>query len=203
MNKLLMRHHSSLLAFRKFSTANLMRSQENYIHTEYLVNNARVLLRMPTNGQVWFFIDKSMTIAMFKDKCRKEDPLIKNVEVRGTGKNAVSDDCNIFELLTKRTPLFLDLNNIQYQFDTQDTTPAEKSIQITENNPFVKHCADAGLGPLQTNTVSTIAAEIMKGVGEKSTVEDLKSTFIRESRIFSQPIMREQLYSLYSKKIYL
>jgi hypothetical protein len=39
---------------------------KNQIPTQYLVNAARVCLRMPEQGDTWFFIEPSTTISDFK-----------------------------------------------------------------------------------------------------------------------------------------
>jgi hypothetical protein len=57
------------------------------------------------------------------------------------------------------------------------------------------------MGTLHANTVSTIAAQIMQNIGDKSTPDQLRAAYIEQSQIFSQPIVREQLYELYTKKM--
>jgi hypothetical protein len=56
---------------------------------------------------------------------------------------------------------------------------------------------------LHANSVSTISDLVCDRIKEKATAEELKSAYIEESKIFSQPIMRESLYKLYTKKLVL
>jgi hypothetical protein len=69
---------------------------------------------MPSVGQMWFFVNKEMKISDFKKMCQNEDTLIKSVEVNCADRNSVTDESNIYELLSSRQPLFLSLNGIQY-----------------------------------------------------------------------------------------
>jgi hypothetical protein len=114
MQKTLIRHQQTMFALRHFSAATrgMHNNQENYIRTEYLLNTSRVLLRMPQTGQMWFFVDKAMNVQSFKEMVAKQDTQIDNIEVRGSVADPVSDESNIYELLTSRKPLFLTLNGI-------------------------------------------------------------------------------------------
>jgi hypothetical protein len=37
------------------------------VQTQYLVNAARVCIRMPTNGDIWFFVEPKTTVGDFKN----------------------------------------------------------------------------------------------------------------------------------------
>jgi len=59
------------------------------------------------------------------------------------------------------------------------------------------------MSTLHSNTVSTISDLVLDNIKERATAEELKAAYIEQSKIFSHPIMREQLYKLYTKKLVL
>jgi len=112
---------------RSFSTA--LKSHQQMIETQYMVNMARVCVRMPSVGDMWFFVDKQMKVAQFKNMCKQEDTQISKVEVLHQDKTLNEED-SLFNLLNSRNPLFLTLNDITYKFDTEDITADDKQINI-------------------------------------------------------------------------
>ena len=54
--------HLTRSAARSFS----VQVSRNQIPTEYLVNAARVCLRMPEHGDTWFYVEPNTTVAEFK-----------------------------------------------------------------------------------------------------------------------------------------
>ena len=57
------------------------------------------------------------------------------------------------------------------------------------------------MSTLHANTVSTISDLVCDKIKEKATAKEIKSAYIEESKILSQPIMRESLYKLFTKKL--
>ena len=70
--------------------------------------------------------------------CSDEDTLIEDVKVENES-GVMGEETKVHDLLTSRVPLFLSLNGIRYQFDTQDTIPAENRINVTEDTTFRSH----------------------------------------------------------------
>ena len=97
------------------------------------------------------------------------------------------------------------LNGIRYQFDTVDNTPEENRIQIKENNDFRTHAIGAGLSDTRANIVSTISLQIMRNMGDSDTIDpaQLAEMYSREAEIFGEPMIRENIYKLYSQKLVL
>ena len=58
----MMTAHLTRSAARSFS----VQVSRNQIPTEYLVNAARVCLRMPEHGDTWFYVEPNTTVAEFK-----------------------------------------------------------------------------------------------------------------------------------------
>lgn len=61
MLRILIAKSRSRYPVRSFSSAPAV-EQGNYIQTDYMVNNLRVQLRMPSVGQMWFFVDRDMSV---------------------------------------------------------------------------------------------------------------------------------------------
>lgn len=70
--------------------------------------------------------------------CQDEDTLIEDVRVENES-GVMAEESKVHDLLTSRVPLFLSLNGIRYQFDTQDTIPEENRIHVTEDTTFRSH----------------------------------------------------------------
>ena len=61
------------LTGRSFNSPAALVSDDNIIKTEYLVSSTKVLLRMPSVGQMWFFIKPETTVDEFKQAIKDED----------------------------------------------------------------------------------------------------------------------------------
>ena len=167
-----------------------------------MINCARVCIRMPSFGDMWFFIDEKTTTQDLKTQCQKEDTLISTIEILKEG-GAVKNSDIVYNLLQTRQPLFLMVNNIRYQFDTADPTPPELQIQVTDKNPFFVKSVENKMTNLQANTVSTIAKLVIQNMGAAASKEQLTKTFIQSAQFFSHSIIREHLYTCQSQRMIL
>jgi len=73
----------------------------------------------------------------------------------------------IYELLEKKTPLYLRLNNITYQFDT---VAHSNTLQIKETETYYKKCMDLGLTSLSSNTIAMISNNLIKNIAENESI---------------------------------
>ena len=71
------------------------------IETQYMINCARVCIRMPSFGDMWFFIDEKTTAEGLATLCKKEDKLISTIEILKEGGQVKNTD-NVFDLLHAR-----------------------------------------------------------------------------------------------------
>lgn len=120
------------------------------IPTQYLVNAARVCVRMPSTGNMWFFVEPSTTVQEFKKLCKSEDTLVSQIDVLDE-QGSSNETQPIYDLLEKKQALYLRLNNITYQFATQQVG---NGLAITETEPYYKQCMNLGLTSLSSNTIS-------------------------------------------------
>jgi len=87
------------LQSRYFSTTTLHYSQ--MIDTQYMINCARVCIRMPSFGDMWFFIDEKTTVQDLSTLCKREDALVSTIEILKEG-GAVQITDNLYNLLQAR-----------------------------------------------------------------------------------------------------
>jgi len=71
------------------------------IETQYMINCARVCIRMPSFGDMWFFIDEKTTAEGLATLFKKEDKLISTIEILKEG-GPVKNTDNVFDLLHAR-----------------------------------------------------------------------------------------------------
>lgn len=100
---------------RKLFSATLD-ARKQLIPTQYLVNAARVCVRMPTHGDTWFFIEPTTTVHAFKSQAKQEDTQIIAIDVMDS-KGSVNDQKPMLQLL-ESSQMLLRLNNISYEFGT-------------------------------------------------------------------------------------
>ena len=126
------------------------------ILTRYQLDTARVKISLPLVGDCWFFIGPEETVESFKEKCTQEDSGIETIKVLRSGKQTeCSTSTNLYEALQDiKEPLYLKLNNITYQFDTQK---GPVSFNASSQKSVVKdQLTKAGLGSIHGSTLSSI-----------------------------------------------
>lgn len=173
------------------------------VQTQYLVNAARVCIRMPTNGDIWFFVEPKTTVGDFKNLLVQEDTQISTIDLLKSN-GQTSDSESLYELFEKGEPLFVKLNNITYQFNTSKKEDAETkgSLQVGSVDKYYKQCSDLGLTSISATTISMMANNIIKNLPDtKIESKDLSERFIKEAGFFEQSVVREQIYHLYSIKL--
>lgn len=165
-----------------------------------MLNSARVCVRMPSHGQVWFFIEPTTTVQEFKVLCKAEDSAIDEIDITD-GKGLINNSDSLYKHLHSRVPLNLRINNIQYSFDTAETTPSTPTETATdrEYNKLKK----AGLSYCASNTLSLMKRNLLKDLSDSTPIktEELQQKFIDEVRLFESAVIREQIFNLYTIKL--
>ena len=120
-----------------------------WINTQYLINTAQIKISLPEKGETVFFVSPETSVQDFKQKCQDEDSCISKVEIlRGNSTEPVADEetVSLYDLLKVRDiPLYLKLNNILYQFQTQRMNQSQKQLQINEISNWYSYCQDLGM----------------------------------------------------------
>lgn len=144
--------------------------------TQFLVNSARVCVRMPVMGDTWFFIENSTTTSEFKKLCQQEDNKIENIDILEE-KGALGADVNLFNLLEQKKALYLRINNTTYKFDTQLET---NCISIKETDKFYNKCLQSNLPNISANTIAMISNNLLKSIesDKKILKSELTQKFI-------------------------
>lgn len=84
---------------------------------------------MPEHGDTWFYVEPNTTVAEFKQSCQAEDAKLSQIDV--LIKDGFAQETEpIYKYLESKQPLYLRLNNITYEFDSQLTAA---SMQLTES----------------------------------------------------------------------
>jgi hypothetical protein len=70
-----------------------------------------VRLYLPTGGETWFFVEKSLTVGDFLKQLQMEDQYLKEVSLLGKGLQSLSLDSKVYDALIGEDPLFVQLND--------------------------------------------------------------------------------------------
>lgn len=135
------------------------------VPTQYLVNAAKVCISMPTNGDMWFFVEPKTTVGEFKNLLLQEDAQVSSIIVlKDNGQS--SDQESLYQLFENGEPLFLKLNNITYQFNTskQAESATTASLEVGSIDKYYKQCSDLGLTSISATTISMMANNILKNL---------------------------------------
>jgi len=130
------------------------------LKTEFMMNNARVKIALPTQEEVWFFIKKETTVADLREMVQTEDPTaeIFNALDRPSGcklaPTQLADDVNLYEhIQCSESEIILQLNDNFFEMMTAKPLP----IDITFTTPYLEKMQEVGItSVLHKSSINTV-----------------------------------------------
>ena len=79
-----------------------MQYQVDKLQVQYFVQSARLLVRLPQDGEKWFYITPHCRVGKLIDDITQEDETVNSVQILDSKGTSVDNDENIFKLLKNK-----------------------------------------------------------------------------------------------------